>query len=59
VTTALSDHSRLRRKQKRDLDVWESEETFQRFGELIGPILLQEVGMPGQPQLPPIHNFVK
>ena len=42
----------------RVVDVWESEEAFQRFGEVIGPIL-QEVGMPGQPQLFPLHNFVK
>ncbi len=42
----------------RVVDVWESEEAFQRFGQVIGPIL-QEVGMPGQPQLFPLHNFVK
>jgi hypothetical protein len=41
----------------RVVDVWESEEAFQRFGEVIGPIL-QEVGMPGQPKLFPLHNFV-
>ena len=42
----------------RVVDVWESEEAFQRFGEVIGPIL-QEVGFPGEPQLYPLHNFVK
>ena len=42
----------------RVVDVWESEEAFQRFGQVIGPIL-QEVGMPGQPQIFPLHNFVK
>ena len=42
----------------RVVDVWESEEAFQRFGQVIGPIL-QEVGMPGQPQLFPLDNFVK
>jgi hypothetical protein len=42
----------------RVVDVWESEEAFQRFGEVIGPIL-QDVGMPGQPQLFPLENFVK
>ena len=42
----------------RVVDVWESEEAFQRFGEVIGPIL-QEVGFPGEPQLSPLHNFVK
>ncbi|HUQ62837.1 MAG TPA: hypothetical protein VM121_03685 [Acidimicrobiales bacterium] len=42
----------------RVVDVWESEEAFQRFGEVIIPVL-QEVGMPGQPQLSPVHNLVK
>ena len=42
----------------RVVDVWESEEAFQRFGAVIGPIL-QEVGFPGEPQLFPLHNFVK
>ncbi len=37
---------------------WESEEAFQRFGEIIGPVL-EEVGFPGEPQLFPLHNFVK
>lgn len=41
----------------RVVDVWESEEAFQSFGAVIGP-LLQEVGMPGEPQLFPLHNFV-
>lgn len=42
----------------RVIDVWESEEAFQRFGEVIGPVL-QEVGFPGEPRLFPLHNFVK
>lgn len=42
----------------RVVDVWESEEAFQRFGEVIGPVL-QEVGFPGEPKLFPLHNFVK
>ena len=42
----------------RIVDVWESEEAFQRFGEVIGPIL-QEVGFPGEPRVSPLHNFVK
>lgn len=42
----------------RVIDVWESEEAFQRFGQVIGPVL-QEVGMPGEPQLFALHNFVK
>lgn len=36
----------------RVVDVWESEEAFQRFGEVIGPVL-QEVGFPGEPQALP------
>jgi hypothetical protein len=42
----------------RVVDVWESEEAFQRFGEVIGPIP-HEVGMPGQPRLFALDNFVK
>ena len=42
----------------RVVDVWESEDAFQRFGAVIVPIL-QDVGMAGQPQLFPLHNFVK
>ena len=42
----------------RVVDVWESEEAFQRFGDVIGPVL-QEVGLPGEPQLFPVHNVVK
>ncbi len=42
----------------RVIDVWESEEAFQRFGEVIGPIL-EDVGFAGEPRLFPIQNFVK
>ena len=42
----------------RVVDVWESEEAFQRFAEIIVPIV-QEVGFPGGPQVFPLHNFVK
>ncbi len=42
----------------RVIDVWESAEAFERFGAVIGPIL-QEVGIPGEPQLFEVHNFVK
>jgi len=41
----------------RVVDVWESAEAFQSFGEVIGPVL-EEVGFPGQPQLYPAHDFV-
>lgn len=42
----------------RVVDVWESEEAFQRFGEVIGPVL-QEVGFPGTPEVYRAHHFVK
>lgn len=42
----------------RVIDVWESEEAFQRFGEVIGPVL-REVGLPGEPQLFPVGHFVR
>ncbi len=42
----------------RVIDVWESEEAFQRFGDVIGPVL-QEIDYPGQPQIFAVHNFVK
>ena len=42
----------------RVVDVWESEEAFQNFGPIIGPVL-QEVGFPGEPKLSPLHNLVQ
>ena len=42
----------------RVIDVWESEEAFQRFGEVIGPVL-EEVGVTGEPRLFQLLNFVK
>ena len=42
----------------RVVDVWRSAEAFERFGPVIGP-LLQEVGFPGEPQVFPLHNFVR
>ena len=40
-------------------DVWESEETFNRFGETLMPIM-KELGVdPGQPTVMPIHNIIK
>ena len=41
----------------RVIDVWESEDAFQRFGEVIGPVL-EELDYPGQPQLFELRNFV-
>jgi hypothetical protein len=39
--------------------VWESAAAFQRFGDQLLP-LTQEVGLPqSEPQIAPLHNFVK
>lgn len=42
----------------RVMDVWESEDAFQRFGEVLRPIL-EEAGMSGEPQVFELYNFVK
>ena len=41
----------------RVVDVWESEEAAQRFGEILQPIL-QEVGITDAPELYPADTFV-
>jgi heme-degrading monooxygenase HmoA len=41
----------------RVVDVWESQEAFQRFGETLVPIL-QEIGVEGAPEIYPAHTFV-
>ncbi|TMM18575.1 MAG: hypothetical protein E6F96_05635 [Actinobacteria bacterium] len=41
----------------RVVDVWESEEACNRFGEVLAP-LLQEVGIDAPPELYPAHAFV-
>ena len=41
----------------RVVDVWESEEAANVFGETLGP-LLAEVGIEDPPQLYPAHTFV-
>jgi hypothetical protein len=41
----------------RVVDVWESEEAAQRFGETLIPIL-QEVGVNAKPEIYPAHTFV-
>jgi hypothetical protein len=41
----------------RVVDVWESEEACNRFGEALGPHL-QEVGITEQPEIYPAHAFV-
>lgn len=41
----------------RVVDVWESEEAFQRFGEALMPVL-QEVGIEGEPEIYPTQTYV-
>jgi hypothetical protein len=41
----------------RVVDVWESEEACNQFGQVLAPIL-QEVGIVDQPELYPAHTFV-
>lgn len=41
----------------RVVDVWESEQAFQRFGEKLMPIL-QAIGVEGAPQVYPAHTLV-
>lgn len=43
----------------RVLDVWESQETFNTFGQTLMPIL-QRVGVnPGQPEISEVHNRIE
>ena len=40
-------------------DVWDSPESFQKFGETLMPILA-EIGFdPGQPDIMPLHNLIQ
>jgi hypothetical protein len=39
------------------VDVWESEEACNQFGESLAPIL-QEVGINEEPEVYPAHTFV-
>jgi hypothetical protein len=41
----------------RVVDVWQSEEAFQRFGEKLMPIM-KSIGVEGQPEVYPAHAFV-
>ena len=41
----------------RVVDVWDSEESFNRFGESLIPIL-EEIGVEGKPEIYPAHSFV-
>jgi hypothetical protein len=40
-------------------DVWDSAESFEKFGETLMPILAQ-IGLdPGQPEIMPLHNMIQ
>ena len=42
----------------RVFDVWDSPESFERFGPTLRPIL-QEMGVdPGTPEVTPVHNII-
>ena len=42
----------------RVLDVWDSQEAFNAFGQTLMPIL-QQVGIdPGQPEIAEVHNII-
>jgi hypothetical protein len=41
----------------RVVDVWESDEAFQRFGDVLMPIL-QEIGVTDEPEVYPAQAFV-
>lgn len=40
-------------------DIWDSVESFERFGETLRPIL-QEIGIdPGEPEIIQVHNIIE
>ena len=40
-------------------DIWDSQASFDRFGQTLMPILTELGVDPGQPQVMPIHNIIK
>jgi hypothetical protein len=40
-------------------DVWESQETFDKFGETLLPIMAEINHQPPTPQIAPVHNIIK
>jgi hypothetical protein len=40
-------------------DVWESQQSFEAFGETLVPIMRELGSDPGQPQVSPVHNIIK
>jgi hypothetical protein len=39
-------------------DVWDSQETFEKFGETLMPILTELGSDPGEPSVAQIHNVI-
>ena len=39
-------------------DVWDSEASFQAFGETLVPIMTELGADPGEPSISPIHNII-
>jgi hypothetical protein len=39
-------------------DVWESQESFDKFGETLGPIMTELGADPGEPAVVEIHNMI-
>jgi hypothetical protein len=40
-------------------DVWDSQESFEAFGETLVPIMAELGSDPGQPQVFPVHNIIE
>ena len=40
-------------------DVWDSQESFEAFGETLLPIMGALGADPGQPHISPVHNIIK
>ena len=39
-------------------DVWDSQESFEKFGETLIPIMAEVGSDPGEPQVAEVHNIV-
>jgi hypothetical protein len=40
-------------------DVWDSQESFEAFGETLLPIMAELGSDPGQPMVAPVHNIIQ
>ena len=45
--------------QMQVFDVWDSQESFEAFGETLLPIMGALGADPGQPHISPVHNIIK